>query len=428
MSTVNGTYDSVVPTNDQDSDNGDMTSVTPDEEAAHSYPVERGVEREPYPEPIENIAYPAPMKHAPSSSSLEIISPRPSPHIPSNNFMSASVEDCFDDDDSQAPHDPADTPPSSYCVTTPPINEALRSPRALDKEVDSVKPELHIPEGKGDSPPGQAGSPHAYSPQNTHSSTSRRRPSVMDYLVSHDPSKNPVPVSEASGATSRRNADVYAWSDHDHGAGQERANGQPNVFGDYHGDDNKPQLGWNGQQSAFRLTDNALNFYGDYGTDAAHRRPYTQPHDHNLPPPAPRSNISVSQSDHRSETHPGTFYPPEFPNRLESMAPSGYQLLAAKLSGDAGGQPLTPIYRRFDALNHRLLLYMQDEIADLERQLTTLEAKDTVKRSYAGGVIPASRRQDRWINGSLADQKTEVLGHIGYKLSQYSKVLVLYLY
>jgi hypothetical protein len=128
----------------------------------------------------------------------------------------------------------------------------------------------------------------------------------------------------------------------------------------------------------------------------------------------------VPPSDLRTDQHPATFHP-ELSTTLESMAPSGYQLLAAKLSGDAGGPPLTPIYRRFDALNHRLLLYMQDEIADLERQLISLEANDTLKRSYAGGVVPASRRQDRWIGGSLEDQKTEVLGHIGYKLSQYSK-------
>lgn len=426
MSNVNGTCDLVVSSDGQDSDNDDVTSITPDEEVAASYAAETDAERVPSPEPIENN-HSVPTTHISSPYSLEIVSPRPSPHMPTKNFMSASVEDCFDDDDSQAPHDSADTPPSSYCVTTPPIDEALRSPSGLDKEVEPVKPEIYIPEDNSDSPPGQVSSPHACAPLNTYSDTSRRRPSVMDYLVSQDPSKSSVPVSEASGAASGGNADVYAWSDNDLIAGQEKSNGRSGSFGDYHGDDKKPQLGWNGQQPAFRLTDNALNIQGEFGMDAAHRRPYAQPYDHNPPPPAPRSNASVPHSDHRPENPPGTFYP-EFPNRLESMAPSGYQLLAAKLSGDAGGQPLTPIYRRFDALNHRLLLYMQDEIADLERQLTTLEAKDTVKRSYAGGVIPASRRQDRWISGSLADQKTEVLGHIGYKLSQYSKILTLYVY
>lgn len=422
---------SVSPVSDQPDDHNTVPSVTEDKAAAFS-PVATDPDAKVLAEDseesslahVEDSNYNVSLNHASSSSSLEIISPRPSPHIPSKNFMSATVEDCFDDeDDGQVQLNVADTPPSSFCVTTPPINEPPRSPAALEKKAEPLRWEDHMQEGKEALLPRHSGSPDITVPQNNHQRASLRRPSVMDYLISQDSAKNSATTSEASRPTSRRSAEGYAWSNLGHGVGQPRTNGQPNVFGLYQSDASKIQPNWNDQQPPFRFPDNPASLQGDYGTDLPSRGAFTQPYEHGIPP-TPRSNASVPQNDLRSEQQPGNFYP-EFTGRLETMAPSGYQLLAAKLSGDAGGQALAPIYRRFDSLNHRLLLYMQDEIADLERQLTTLEAKDTLKRSYPGGVLPASRRQDRWINGSLADQKTEVLGHIGYKLSQYSKHPVL---
>lgn len=117
-----------------------------------------------------------------------------------------------------------------------------------------------------------------------------------------------------------------------------------------------------------------------------------------------------------SATHasPSIFFPGY---GAEKPPMSGYQLLAAKLVGGLGGPPVAPLYRRFEALHHRLLLYMQADIVELENELFSLDMRDTVERSY--GFIPASRRQERWANGGMAQQKTDVLGHIGYKLSQY---------
>ncbi|RCI13117.1 hypothetical protein L249_0051 [Ophiocordyceps polyrhachis-furcata BCC 54312] len=100
---------------------------------------------------------------------------------------------------------------------------------------------------------------------------------------------------------------------------------------------------------------------------------------------------------------------------------SGYQLLAAKLVGGLGGRPVTPMYRRFEALSHRLLLYMQADLMELEKELQMLDSRDTIERGY--GIVPASRRQERWSNNPLAQQRTEILGQIGYKLSQYNKVM-----
>ncbi|PHH79163.1 hypothetical protein CDD82_2558 [Ophiocordyceps australis] len=100
---------------------------------------------------------------------------------------------------------------------------------------------------------------------------------------------------------------------------------------------------------------------------------------------------------------------------------SGYQLVAAKLVGGLGGPPVVPAYRRFEALNHRLLLYMQADLVDLESDLRDLDAQDTAERAY--GAIPASRRHERWTNSILTQQRAEILGQIGYKLQQYNKVL-----
>ncbi|OAA45379.1 hypothetical protein NOR_03168 [Metarhizium rileyi] len=408
-----------VPADVQHAHDDDTPSVTPHEVVGLFSETAKGIQQESSAALPDNSNKPTPFNHVSSPSSSDIVSPRPFPHVPSRSFMSATVEDCFDEDDSRAQLSAADTPPSSFCVTTPPISEAPRSPSASDKEAESVKPEIHMQEDKDEQRSCHAGSPTISALPTTQHISPQRRPSVMDYLVSQGSAKSSTCTSEASGPSSRRNADGYAWSDHGH-VGQGRLNGQHTVFS-VHGDDRKSQLSWNGQQREFRLVDNPFNIHSDCGPEAAYMQGYTQPYDHSIPP-APRSNGSVPQSDIRPDQHLGTFCP-EFANHLEAMAPSGYQLLAAKLSGDAGGQPLVPIYRRFDALNHRLLLYMQDEIAELERQLISLETKDTAKRSYPGGVIPASRRQDRWINNNLIDQKTEVLGHIGYKLSQYNQVL-----
>ena len=107
---------------------------------------------------------------------------------------------------------------------------------------------------------------------------------------------------------------------------------------------------------------------------------------------------------------------------VDSVPMSGYQLLANKLTGHLGGIPVKPIYRRFESLNHRMLLYLQDELVDLEEELKSLDAADTQSRIYPGGSIaPASRRQESQLPNDLYRRKMDVLGRIGYKLVQYSK-------
>jgi hypothetical protein len=114
--------------------------------------------------------------------------------------------------------------------------------------------------------------------------------------------------------------------------------------------------------------------------------------------------------------------------RAEKVPVTGYELLASRLSShtasteDDNDSKIKPIYRKFEALNHRLLLHLQDEISELEEQLHRLDSADTQSRRAGadGRVLPASRRAAQAAGGELQWHKTDILGRIGFKLAQYS--------
>lgn len=89
--------------------------------------------------------------------------------------------------------------------------------------------------------------------------------------------------------------------------------------------------------------------------------------------------------------------------------------------GAEGQANLKPIYRRFEALNHRMLLHLQDELSELEEQLHRLDTTDTQTRRSQSRILPASRRAEHLAGGELQWHKTDILGKIGYKLGQYSE-------
>ncbi|KAI1198889.1 hypothetical protein F5X97DRAFT_333027 [Nemania serpens] len=112
--------------------------------------------------------------------------------------------------------------------------------------------------------------------------------------------------------------------------------------------------------------------------------------------------------------------------RADKLPLTGYELLASRLSAttaDPAARLLRPIYRRFEALNHRMLLHLQDEICELEEQLHRLDTADTQNRRLPNGILPASRRAEYLSSGELQWHKTDVLGKIGFKLEQYNRVL-----
>ncbi|CZR68829.1 uncharacterized protein PAC_18729 [Phialocephala subalpina] len=112
--------------------------------------------------------------------------------------------------------------------------------------------------------------------------------------------------------------------------------------------------------------------------------------------------------------------------RAEKLPVTGYELLASQLSTRADaedGTGIKPLYRKFEALNHRLLLHLQDELSELEEQLHRLDHADTQSRRTDRHIIPASRRAAAIAGGELQWHKTDVLGRIGFKLAQYNQAL-----
>jgi hypothetical protein len=110
--------------------------------------------------------------------------------------------------------------------------------------------------------------------------------------------------------------------------------------------------------------------------------------------------------------------------RAEKLPVTGYELLATTLASFSTADPdeprIKPMYRKFEALNHRLLLHLQDELSELEEQLHRLDHADTQSRRLERHILPASRRAAAQAGGELQWHKTDILGRIGFKLGQYS--------
>lgn len=132
-------------------------------------------------------------------------------------------------------------------------------------------------------------------------------------------------------------------------------------------------------------------------------------------------------------TYPGQ--PPQYQahvpaSELTRTAAAGYELLANKLSetpkkGNALHKAgnLVPMYRKFEHLNHRVLLHLQDEVCELEEELRYLDEgiMQMSPRDDTGQPLPASRRGDARYGSELHYKRTELLGRIFQKIGQYSK-------
>jgi len=116
--------------------------------------------------------------------------------------------------------------------------------------------------------------------------------------------------------------------------------------------------------------------------------------------------------------------------RTEQIPVTGYEALASKLSNHGTkSSSIKPIYRKFERLNHRLLLHLQDELAELEEQLRMLDNADTQSRSRLDAkgteirIFPASRREAAHAGGQLEWHKMELINKISFKLGQYNQTL-----
>ena len=101
---------------------------------------------------------------------------------------------------------------------------------------------------------------------------------------------------------------------------------------------------------------------------------------------------------------------------------SGYDLIADKLSQGE----LPQVFRQFKRINFRVLLQLQDEITEMEEELTSLDLADTRNRlNPDGSTSPASRRINwRWSQSDLQAHRLQVLGRLYIKIEQYCKTIL----
>ncbi|KAK4498468.1 hypothetical protein PRZ48_011126 [Zasmidium cellare] len=121
--------------------------------------------------------------------------------------------------------------------------------------------------------------------------------------------------------------------------------------------------------------------------------------------------------------HPDRPPVPDAPD-LSQRTLAGYEQLAVELSKEES--PVKPLYRKFEFLNHRILLHLQDELSELEEQLRTIDeiiAQMEPLPSPGQKRPPASRRGDAFSGSEIHHQRTALLGRIFLKTEQYNRAL-----
>lgn len=139
------------------------------------------------------------------------------------------------------------------------------------------------------------------------------------------------------------------------------------------------------------------------------------------PRPHPRQRHQQSPSEYDQIHSPP---PPPFSVPVHGFEPgdlTGYKYLTEKLSGSLFGPPITPIYRRFEVMGHRILLQLQDELCQLEDELEGIDNFETSSRFVNGSLMPASTRAAALDDHPVAQQRLEVLSKMSEKLDMYCK-------
>lgn len=163
------------------------------------------------------------------------------------------------------------------------------------------------------------------------------------------------------------------------------------------------------------------------------------------PPKLVRATPSPPVDGSPSLTSPP--YAPEPPD-LTKVTLTGYELLASQLasssippSKEPSSDPshLTPVYRKFSHLHHRVLLHLQDELAEMEHHLRMLDegiaqtytvppaapSTDSSPNPTSTTHYPSSRRIERDVSSGhpVFASRTLLLGEIYNKQQQYHTAL-----
>lgn len=139
---------------------------------------------------------------------------------------------------------------------------------------------------------------------------------------------------------------------------------------------------------------------------------------HMTPPPPPEATDGHIATQPRPEA-------PVAPDMTQRTL-TGYELMALELSQSSSS--FQPIYRKFEYLNHRILLHLQDEICELEEQLRHLDEliAQMIPDSPGGSKTPSSRRGEACGGHELHYRRTELLGRIFMKTEQYNRAMSSY--
>ncbi|KAM0196887.1 hypothetical protein ACHAPA_006198 [Fusarium lateritium] len=123
-----------------------------------------------------------------------------------------------------------------------------------------------------------------------------------------------------------------------------------------------------------------------------------------------------------------TLYEPQHPEADEQMpvqnddlpveALDGYASIAARLSGQCEPR-IKPLYRRFDWLHHRILLYHQDRLGDLEQELIHLDSITTRN----GGHMSVSNREEREAKHTIHRERHRLVQDIESQLRKYRNAI-----
>ena len=121
---------------------------------------------------------------------------------------------------------------------------------------------------------------------------------------------------------------------------------------------------------------------------------------------------------------------PRLPRRLTRNGPhkerprpkaskTGYEFLASNIHSQDDAL-LRPIYRKFETLNNRMLLFLQDELSEMEEQLKDLDDAIALEEQTSSGR-PASRRAEAKLPSQLQWHRLDLLGRSFAKIDQYSE-------
>ncbi|KAF2687807.1 hypothetical protein K458DRAFT_170556 [Lentithecium fluviatile CBS 122367] len=174
---------------------------------------------------------------------------------------------------------------------------------------------------------------------------------------------------------------------------------------------------------------------GYYSPTNAPPIPYSPGYENSLAmtarPPMPAPSVMVPAPPLQYPAHP-PHQPYPRGTDLRRTTVVGYELLADRLCEGSkvkrrhpNEDAVVPMYRKFEQLNHRVLLHLQDEISELEEELRYLDEciAHCSPRNGAGLVHPASRRGDARYGSETHSRRTELLGRIYLKLGQYNSAL-----